>query len=372
MIVRQSNPTAPRPIALVRRGYSPTGGAEKFLSRFAAVARKSGRHLVLICDRPWPEDVLDGMPQTVLRGKTPWAFAQSVEKWRRSWGDGIVFSLERLISADCYRAGDGVHAAWMRRRLRYDPFWQVWLRLAGRKQRHLYKLERYCFSREHTGAVVVNSRLVAEEITKLFSYPEDRIHLVRNGVPEDYARGAMGKLEARRALGLPENAFLAAFAGTGWKRKGLRFALPAMAKAALPGSKLVVAGRGRPPARPAVETVFLGPQRDIRPVLAAADVFILPTIYDPFSNACLEALAMGRPVITTGSNGCSEILSEGVTGSVVESADDITGLADALRFWEHGGRAATAADACRATAAQCSLAENVRRTLEILEKIRPD
>jgi UDP-glucose:(heptosyl)LPS alpha-1,3-glucosyltransferase len=145
-----------------------------------------------------------------------------------------------------------------------------------------------------------------------------------------------------------------------------------MAKAALPGSKLIVAGRGRPPSRPAADSVFLGPQRDVRPVLAAADVFILPTVYDPFSNACLEALAMGRPVITTRSNGCSEILREGVNGSVVESANDIAGLAAALRFWQQEGRAAAAADACRVAAAQCSLAENVRRTLEILEKIRPD
>lgn len=372
MSVGWAGPNAPKPIALVRRGYSATGGAEKFLARFATEARRSGRHLILVTDRPWPEDARAGMSQTVLLGKSPWDFARSVERWRRFWGDGIVFSLERLISADCYRAGDGVHAAWMRRRLRYDPFWQVWLRLIARKQQHIYKLERLCFSAEHTGAVIVNSRLVGEEIPKFFSYPQDRIHLVRNGVPENYTQGAPGKLEARRALGLPEDVFLAAFAGTGWKRKGLRFALPAMAKAALPGSKLIVAGRGRPPSRPAAESVFLGPQRDVRPVLAAADVFILPTVYDPFSNACLEALAMGRPVITTRSNGFSEILREGVNGSVVESANDIAGLAAALRFWQQEGRAAAAADACRAAAAQCSLAENVRRTLEILEKVRPD
>ena len=45
---------------------------------------------------------------------------------------------------------------------------------------------------------------------------------------------------------------------------------------------------------------------------AAADIFILP-IYDPFSNACLEALACGLPVITTRDNGFNEIIEHGCT-----------------------------------------------------------
>ena len=363
---RLTDPDAPRPIALVRRGFSSTGGAEKFLARFAAAASRSGRHLVLVTDRPWPEDARAGLTQAVLRGKTPQAFASSVERWRKTWDDGIVFSFERLLSADCYRAGDGVHVAWMNRRREYDPWFQVMLRRISRKHRELTKLEQRCFSPEHTKAVIVNSNLVGGEIQRIYGYPADRIHLVRNGVPGDFAAGVLPKAEARRSLGLPEAGFLAAFAGTGWKRKGLRFALRAMDAAAISGAKLAVAGRGSAPA--SERSVFLGPLRDVRPLLAAADVFILPTTYDPFSNACLEALAMGRPVITTRANGCSEVLSEGMNGSVVNRADDIAGLAAALRYWSQDGRAAAAADACQEAAACCSLEGNVLRTLEILEE----
>lgn len=359
-----------RPIALVRRGYSPTGGAEKFLSRFAAAARRAGREVVLVNDRPWPEDALGGMPQQTLPARGPWAFARSVERWRPSW-DGLVFSFERLLAADCYRAGDGVQAAWLRRRAVYDPAWEVWMRKFLPKQRHLLRLERHCFSARDTGAVIVNSRMVEREITEIFSYPRERIHLVRNGLPDDFAEGAPARDEARRALGLPERAFVAAFAGTGWKRKGLRFAQAAVAEASLPRAVLAVAGRGDARAHRAPGARFLGPQRDVRPLLAAADVFILPTVYDPFSNASLEALAMGRPVITTRANGCSEILREGETGSVAPEPDDVAALATALRYWAEGDRAAEASGACRAAAAECSLAENVRRTLEILESVRP-
>lgn len=309
------------------------------------------------------------MSQTVLRGRTPWSFASSVARWRKTWEDGLVFSFERLLSAHCYRAGDGVHVAWMRRRRQYDPFIHVLLRRVSAKHRDLVRLEKRCFSAGDTRAIIVNSLLVGEEIRRLYGYPSDRIHLVRNGLPEDYAEGAPAKREARRRLGLSETGFLAAFAGTGWKRKGLRFAVEAMAKARLPDAKLVVAGRGRRPAGAGSSTIFLGPLGDVRSLLSAADVFILPTVYDPFSNACLEALSFGCPVITTAANGCAEILREGVNGSVMSRSDDISGFAAALQYWAREGRAVAAEADCRAAAGQCSMAENVRRTLEILESI---
>lgn len=356
-----------RPIALVRRGYSHTGGAEKFLGRFAAAARAAGHDVLLVNDRPWPADACGGARQETLAARGPWEFARGVERWRASWPDGLVFSLERLFGADCYRAGDGVLASWLRRRAVYDPPWEKWWRAAWPKQRHMLQLERRCFSARDTGAVIVNSNMVAREIADTFGYPADRVHLVRNGLPADFATGAPARAEARRQLGLPERGFIAAFAGTGWKRKGLRFARAALGAAGLPDAVLAVAGRGPERRHRGAGVVFLGPQADVRPLLSAADVFVLPTVYDPFSNASLEALAMGRPVITTEANGCAEILQEGVTGSMVREPHDIAALAAALRYWAEDGRADAAADVCRAAAAQCSLAENVQRTMEILE-----
>lgn len=355
----------PRPVALVRRGYSATGGAEKFLARFAAAARDSGREVLLVNDRPWPEEALGSVPQQTLPARGPWAFAQAVEHWRGGWKKGLVFSFERLLSADCYRAGDGVHAAWLRRRAVYDPPWEVWMRRVLPKQRQLLCLESHCFSARDTAAVIVNSRMVGREIGEHFHYPPDRVHLVRNGLPEDFAAAIPDRSAARRALGLDDRVFLAAFAGTGWKRKGLRFAAAALAAAGLPQAVLAVAGRGRESRHRAPGVVFIGPRADVRPLLAAADVFILPTVYDPFSNACLEALAAGRPVITTQANGCAEVLEEGVTGSVVGEPHDVAGLAAALRYWARYSGDPSAA--CRAAAASCSLADNVSRTLAILD-----
>ena len=360
-----------RPLALVRRGYSSTGGAEKFLTRFAAAAQKTGRKVFLVNDRTWPEDVCGGMNQCTLPARGPWRFARAVENWRQSHSEVIVFSFERLFTADCYRAGDGVHASWLKRRAVYDPSWEVWLRRCLPKQRQILKLEEHCFSPNQTKSVIVNSRMVGEEIRATFAYPPEQMHLVRNGLPQDFATGAPEKLAARQMLGLAEDTFVAGFVGTGWKRKGLRFAAAALAEAGLLGAKLVVAGRGPEDRHRAPGVVFTGPQRDVRLLLAAADAFILPTVYDPFSNASLEALAMGRPLITTRANGCSEILSEGINGSVADHPDDVPALAAALRYWAQDGRAAEAEGACREAAAECSLAENVERTLRILEESAP-
>jgi UDP-glucose:(heptosyl)LPS alpha-1,3-glucosyltransferase len=72
---------------------------------------------------------------------------------------------------------------------------------------------------------------------------------------------------------------------------------------------------------------FLGPQEGIERFYAAADVFVLPTLYDPFSNACLEAMASGLPVITTRNNGAAEIIEEGMEGFITSSITDPSDLA---------------------------------------------
>ena len=105
---------------------------------------------------------------------------------------------------------------------------------------------------------------------------------------------------------------------------------------------------------------------DLVRLYAAADIFILPTIYDPFSNACLEALACGLPVITTRANGFSEIIEDGVHGSIVDCANDLVGLREALWFWSDAARSAAVRSTNIQCAAQFDISGNVARTLEIL------
>ena len=113
---------------------------------------------------------------------------------------------------------------------------------------------------------------------------------------------------------------------------------------------------------------FVGEVADLVPLYAAADIFVLPTIYDPFSNACLEALASGLPVITTGSNGFSEIMEDGVHGSIVDSPANLVGLHDAIHFWSDPSRREAARSANIECASHFDISKNVAETLEILTR----
>ena len=67
---------------------------------------------------------------------------------------------------------------------------------------------------------------------------------------------------------------------------------------------------------------FIGAVDDVRPVLAALDVFVLPsTAVESFSNAALEAMSMGRPVILSDIGGAREMISDGVEGYVVSPTE---------------------------------------------------
>lgn len=67
---------------------------------------------------------------------------------------------------------------------------------------------------------------------------------------------------------------------------------------------------------------FTGALEDVRPVLSALDIFVLPSIaVESFSNAALEAMAMGRPVILSDIGGAREMVSDGVEGYVVSATE---------------------------------------------------
>ena len=60
---------------------------------------------------------------------------------------------------------------------------------------------------------------------------------------------------------------------------------------------------------------------DVRPYYAAADIFVLASLYDPQPNAALEAMACGLPIITTTKCGAAELVRDGLSGHVRDALD---------------------------------------------------
>jgi UDP-glucose:(heptosyl)LPS alpha-1,3-glucosyltransferase len=365
-------------IVFVRRGYSPTGGAEAYLKRLGRGVMEAGHDAQLIATNNWPDSEWLFGSITRLRATSPIGFADELQKIRAPLQCDVLFSLERVWSCDVYRAGDGVHRAWLDRRQKFELPLKRFVRSLGSKHRDLLRLEQSLFSGGNAGRVIAASQMITDEIVSLYHYPREKIDIVRNGVPlEKFRFDPELREKSREDLKLKPDQTALLFAGSGWERKGLLFAIAATALCADRNMRLLVAGRGNARLYKTKRlrfwreepVQFLGEVADILPVYAAADIFILPTIYDPFSNACLEALACGLPVITTRSNGFGEIIESGVHGSVVDHAGDLLALRDAIRFWSDRSRRAAARSANIQRAAQFDISKNIEQTLAILRSV---
>jgi UDP-glucose:(heptosyl)LPS alpha-1,3-glucosyltransferase len=347
-------------IGLIRRGYSATGGAEAYLLRLASGLRSRGYEVTLYTTVDWPADRWSFGDLVRLDAVRPLEFSRAFQQARKP--GQMVLGLDRVPGCDVFRAGDGVHAAWLQRRSHFEATWKSRLRVFNLKHAALLALERQVF--KSVRLVIANSNMVAREIVHWHNFPESRIRIVPNGIGGAIPR--IPRQEARRRIEIPDQAFCVLFVGTGWERKGLRFAIEAVES--LGGDALLlVAGRGNPTRYRSARAKFLGAAGDLPALYSAADVFVLPTIYDPFSNACLEAMAAGLPVVTTTANGFSEILTPGVHGHVVEPGD-VKALGEALEVWRQRDAARTSAD-CLYLARNYSIERNVQATLDVLNEI---
>jgi UDP-glucose:(heptosyl)LPS alpha-1,3-glucosyltransferase len=353
-------------IGFVRRGFS-SGGAEAYLKRLASGIAEAGHRVSLYTSADWPPEQWNFGSVVRLRATSAIAFADELEKISPKQFD-VLLSLERVWRCDVYRAGDGVHRAWLERRDEIAGPLQKLSRLLNRKHSAALSLEKSLFGKGGAQRVIANSCMVKEEIIRFHGFPAEKIEVIYNGVPlQSLQRSEDDRTITRKAFELAENDIAVLFAGSGWERKGLRFAIEAVERQDK-RIKFLVAGRGDARKFPSSRARFLGIVREMPSLYIAADIFLLPTIYDPFSNACLEALAAGRPVITTRGNGFSEIIETGRHGTIVDDARDIDAIGAALEFWSDPARRAQARLDNLELAARFDISKNVNQTLQTLTR----
>lgn len=348
-------------LAIVRQRYTPYGGAERFVERALDALAARGVALTLVT-RQWPGGDARITPLVVnppFMGRTlrDAGFAHAACAALARQPGTLVQSHERIACCDIYRAGDGVHAVWLEERSRGASHAERMAVAASPYHRYVLGAERRLFASPRLKSVICISRMVQAEIHERFGLPLDRLPVIYNAIdPAVFHSGlAVARDETRRRLQIPRDACVFLLVGSEYSRKGVGRALEALAQ--VPEAHLVVVGRDRHPERYEglartlrvhARVTFAGAQKDPRPFYGAADAFVLPTLYDALSNAVLEALACGLPVITSDRCGAGELVREHGAG-VVTGARDIGAIAAAMQSLldpvvrKRMGRAATAA-----------------------------
>ena len=342
-------------IALVHRRFSTNGGTERYLFGFARWLLAEGHDPVVLANDV-RADLRDEPIRFVhLPMLRPTPFLKLPSLWRsasralaaESWD--AVMGFGRTGGHQLFRAGGGSHVAALRR----EHPWRRWLSPADWLEmaldRRAVREARIC---------IANSQLGARGLRE--DYGAAAVEVVYNGV--DLER-FLPNLDVRAALraegpGGRIDGPLAVFVGNGFRRKGLRTAIAALP----PGWTLwVIGGDAAFSAPPNVR--FLGSQANPERFIQAADLLVLPTRYDPFANVCLEAMACGVPVLTTTTNGASEVLPEPWM-----IADDVATLRAAWAQVPLGGIDTDLGARCRAIAERMTPERSYRRAFELLRR----
>ena len=346
-------------LAIIRQKYSAFGGAERFIERLLPGLAEHKVDVSLIA-RKWAGETdspMHWVPCDPFYLGSAWrdrSFAQAACQKVAEGAYDLVQSHERLSCCDIFRAGDGVHAAWLEARQNYLGESLAWLKINPFHANSL-RAEGRMFASQRLKRVICISNMVREDVQRFYGVPDEKLVTIHNGIDlvAFSPKNDFKNQEIRQKLGIPLNALTYVFVGSGFKRKGLLVAIRALPADA----HLIVVGKDKETARfqkIAAETGansgkstrvhFVGPQKDVRPYYAAADAFVFPTIYEPFGSVVLEAMACGLPVITTDRCGAGELITQGVEGFVLPTGD-IEAFAACMRQnsvldWAHRRHAA--------------------------------
>lgn len=321
-------------LAIVRQKYRPDGGAERFISRALEALDDDSLELNIITrswqGEPKPEWHLHICnPKKWGRISRERGFALAARAcWQQEKFD-IVQSHERIAGCDIFRAGDGVHRVWLEQRARVVSPVQRLLTQVSRYHRYVMTAEEEMFRSPALKKIICNSLMVKNDIMRCFQVPEEKFAVIYNAIDATRFMPATAeqRQQSREQLNLPDNAKVFIYVGSGFERKGLKASISALAAT---DAHLLVVGQDKQQSR--YENLarslgcekrihFLGVQNNVIPFYHAADSLILPTLYDPFPNVILEAMACGLPVITSFTCGGAEFIIDGKQGFVCDALD---------------------------------------------------
>jgi len=318
-------------IALIRQRYTPFGGAERFVENALNALQKEAHINLTLITRQW--DGADNPnikkiicdPFYIGRLWRDWSFARCACQTVKNNNFDLVQSHERVPCGDIYRAGDGVHRAWLRQRILIMPWWKQLTVMLSPYHRYILWQEKRMFERHSLKTIIVNSSQIKNEIEQYFPESTANRKIIYNAVDADRfypASNNSDREQTRKELGIPQNSTVMLFIGSGFERKGLPLLLDIMQDMP-PSLHLIAVGKDNKLGwfkKLAIQygiadrVIFTGPQKNTAKFYRASDLFAFPTLYDPLPNTVLEAMASGLPVLVSDSCGAKELVQDGIEG----------------------------------------------------------
>lgn len=180
---------------------------------------------------------------------------------------------------------------------------------------------------KYADMVIVPSKASARELKKCYRCPEAKIRVILSG--QDFYSYSERYLQLRNSRTSNQRKLL--FVGNDWHRKGVKYLLLAFKKALEKAPNLILTMTG-PPQEPFVSMakklkvdrhiVYAGnvEEKRLAQLYAQCDIFVLPSFHEGFGIPIIEAMAFGKPVITTTMVGC-QVVEDGKNGFVFEPGD---------------------------------------------------
>jgi UDP-glucose:(heptosyl)LPS alpha-1,3-glucosyltransferase len=381
-------------VAIVIPHYHDEGGSERRTAELVRYLLRGGHDVHLFANR-WKPSLVDETCGAARVHRVPivkghpalktLSFALLARRATRNGGFDIVHSQARTLGDDVVTAGGGSHRAW----------WEGWQRDAESAWER-FQLRWSLFHRvtmwieqkqyAQCRALIVNSRWSGNQFVKYGQIEANKIHVVHNGVDSEKfhpRHRSRWRSVVRQELSMAEDEIVILHLGSGFARKGVKELIAAFAElcASNPNERLrlLIVGKGNvAPYRQLAQTLrvsekvtFAGGSPSPEKFYAAADVFALLTKFDPFANATLEAMACGLPVVTTTTNGVSEILTPGVNGVVVSDPHAAAAVASALqRLLDVEQREVMGRNARELMAQFFTWEQTAQRTVEVYRQVR--
>ena len=335
-------------VALSFPGCHRRGGVERVVFECASYLAGRGHRVTVFADE-WEKSERPGIEYRHVAARHRPDFLRGVSYyWKCS--DAVAkaeFDVLNTHGAVCPTGGvhwvQSVHRAWLERSKEFRPA----LSMARLKQNlnpfHplMLRLEEKHFRMRRYRKVIATTEEVKSDLHRLYEVPTEDVVVIPNGFSESEfnpERRAERRGAARQKLGLQPGDVALLFVANELERKGFKTVLEAMRILQSPRLRLLAIGRPRAAAIREETARFgldaqvtaCGSTSDVAEYHAAGDLFVLPTQYEAFSLAILEALGSGVPVITSNVPGARNAIRSGVNGFLIDDPKSGEQLAAAI------------------------------------------